>query len=155
MNIQIIWLASTFRLHGYLSLGGGSPAAGGHSGRGDDYRVRSCLFTIIIMMLTMAQTFKKFIFITNTKSTDKWKDSWFDAFLVKLNYNLERHQGYSQSSLWSWWSLWHFFWILWIQCWCYRILCKSVFFNSLYSLGLFWIVTVRFWKWFWELPWED
>ena len=51
MNIQIIWLASTFRLHGYLSLGGGSPAAGGHSGRGDHYRVRACLFLIIMIIV--------------------------------------------------------------------------------------------------------
>ena len=35
----MIWLASIYRLHGYLFLGGGSPA-GGHSGPGDDYRVR-------------------------------------------------------------------------------------------------------------------
>ena len=37
--MNMIWLASIYRLHGYLFLGGGSPA-GGHSGPGDDYRVR-------------------------------------------------------------------------------------------------------------------
>ena len=89
MNIQMIWLASTFRLHGYLSLGGGSPAAGGHSGRGDDYRVRSCLFTIIIMMLMMALAHKhsKMLFPNEFKIID---NSCMKGLLISCaphNYN--------------------------------------------------------------------
>ena len=47
VNIQMIWLASIYRLHGYLFL----VAAGGHSGRGDHYRVRACLFLIIMIIV--------------------------------------------------------------------------------------------------------
>ena len=47
VNIQMIWLASIYRLHGYLFL----VAARGHSGRGDHYRVRACLFLIIMIIV--------------------------------------------------------------------------------------------------------
>ena len=47
VNIQMICLASIYRLHGYLFLG----VAGGHSGRGDHYRVRACLFLIIMIIV--------------------------------------------------------------------------------------------------------